>query len=339
MTPGTLTLIDMPTEVVRHDDVAIDLAPSSGAPFDGAPVDDGTSDPNPSARWRDRIITMIVVVTPLALLAVAVDRFWHHGIGWFDLGLGLGLYVATGLGISLGFHRHFTHRSFRARRWLRITLAVGGSLAAEGSVLAWVAHHRRHHVFADGPGDPHSPWTVEGGVFRRLRGFAHAHVGWLFSPGASAPARWCRDLLADRDIVVISKLAPLWTALSLALPFGIGWAATRSLTGATLAFLWAGAVRIALLHHVTWSINSFAHMFGKRPYPSRDRSGNLAWLSVLSFGESWHNSHHAFPALARHGCDRHQLDLSATVLSMFETFGWVSHVRWSTPAFAARGSA
>ena len=338
MTTSTLIPVDAPTDVLAPDDFVLDPAPAPGAPFDGEPSDDGESDPGDRPGWGGRLVTMVVVVAPLALLGLAVDHFWRHGIGWLDLGLGLGLYVVTGLGISLGFHRHFTHRSFRARRWLRVMLAVGGSLAAEGSVIAWVAHHRRHHVFADRPGDPHSPWTVRSGLFQRLRGLAHAHVGWLFSARAASPGRWCRDLLADRDVVVISKLAPLWTALTLALPFAIGWGATRSLTGAVLALLWAGAVRIVLLHHVTWSINSFAHMFGKHPYATRDRSGNLAWLSVLSFGESWHNSHHAFPALARHGCDRHQLDLSAEVLRLFEAFGWVSQVRWTTPAFLARDS-
>jgi stearoyl-CoA desaturase (delta-9 desaturase) len=294
--------------------------------------------PQPMERvgWRARLLTAAVVVAPLGVFVLAVDRFWHHGIGWFDLGLGFGLYVATGLGISLGFHRHFTHRSFRACRWLRITLAVGGSMAAEGSVISWVANHRRHHVYADRSGDPHSPWTVASGPFRRLRGLFHAHVGWLFSSSESSPGRWCRDLLADRDVVVISKLAPLWMALSLMLPFAIGWAVTRSLTGAVLALLWAGILRMALLHHVTWSINSLAHVFGERRYANTDRSGNVAWLSILSFGESWHNSHHAFPALARHGCDPHQPDPSAAVLRVFEHFGWVSHVRWSTPAYLAR---
>lgn len=287
-------------------------------------------------RFADRLITGVVVVVPLVAFGLAVARFWHQGIGWFDLGLGVGLYVATGLGISLGFHRLFTHRSFRARRGLRIALAVAGSMAAEGSVISWVSNHRRHHRYADQAGDPHSPWTVGTGAFRRLRGFFHAHVGWLFSGTQSSAERWSQDLLADRDMVMISRLAPLWTALTLVLPFAIGYAVTRSLPGAVLALVWAGGVRILLLHHVTWSVNSLGHMFGKHPYRNRDRSGNIGWLAVVSFGESWHNSHHAFPAMARHGCDRGQIDPSASLLRVLERLGWATDVRRPTAAQLAR---
>lgn len=300
-------------------------------------ADERSDTPTPT-RWLDKLVTAVVVIVPLGALAVAVGRFWHHGIGWFDLGLALAFYAVTGLGISLGFHRLFTHRSFRARRGLRIALAVAGSMAAEGSLISWVSHHRRHHLYADRQGDPHSPWTIDEGAFRRVRGLFHAHVGWLFSPPTSSPTRWSRDVLADRDVVVISKLTGLWMALSLLLPFAIGLTVTRSITGALLALLWAGAVRIALLHHVTWSVNSLGHMFGKHPYQNGDRSGNVGWLAVVSFGDSWHNSHHAFPALARHGFDRGQVDPSAAVLRVFERLGWASHVRWSTPAFLARSA-
>lgn len=296
----------------------------------------GRSEPTSPAGWWDRSITAVFVVLPLAALGIAIWLCWHRGIGWFDLGLGAALYLITGLGLTLGFHRLFTHRSFRARRALRIALGVAGSMAAEGSLISWVSHHRRHHVYADQAGDPHSPWTVGHGGFRRLRGLFHAHVGWLFSGVQSCPKRWSRDLLEDRDVVAISNLAPLWTALSLALPFAIGWAITRSIVGAALALVWAGLVRIALLHHVTWSVNSLGHMFGKHPYHSADHSGNIAWLSVISLGDSWHNSHHAFPALARHGCDRGQLDPSAGVLRVFECLGWVSDVKRPTTALLAR---
>jgi len=182
----------------------------------------------------------------------------------------------------------------------------------EGSLISWVSHHRRHHVYADRAGDPHSPHTCASGPFRRLRGLGHAHVGWLFSGAQSDPAHWSSDLLADHDVCTISRFTPLWMALSLVLPFGIGWVVTQSLTGALLALLWAGAVRIALLHHVTWSV------------------------ALFSFGDSWHNSHHAFPIYARHGCDRHQLDPSATLLRGFERLGWASDVRWPIPERLAR---
>jgi stearoyl-CoA desaturase (Delta-9 desaturase) len=261
---------------------------------------------------------------------VAAARFWHHGISWFDVALAISLYVVTGFGLSLGFHRLFTHHSFRARRWLRISLAVAGSMGFEGSLTSWVAHHRRHHLYTDRPGDPHSPAGYGDDFLGQLRGLCHAHVGWLFSGTQSDPKRWSRDILADRDMVVVSALTPLWMVMSVALPFAIGWAVTGTLGGALLALLWAGGVRIALLHHVTWSVNSLAHMFGRRPYETKDRSGNIGWLAVLSFGDSWHNSHHAFPAIARHGCDPGQIDPAAGLLRVFERLGWASSARWPT---------
>jgi stearoyl-CoA desaturase (delta-9 desaturase) len=288
-------------------------------------------DPTINPGWSGRLFTAFIVITPIAALAWAAQHFWHNGIGWFDLSLAIVLYAITGHGIALGFHRLLTHRSFKAHRWLRISLAISGSMAVEGSVISWVSHHRRHHVYADQPGDPHSPSSFGQGFLPQLRGLGHAHVGWLFSGEQSNPEKWSRDLLADQDMVMVSKLTPLWMALSLIVPFGLGWAVTQSITGALLALLWAGGVRIALLHHVTWSINSLAHMFGKRPYKSNDHSGNIAWLAVLSFGDSWHNTHHAFPALARHGCDAGQIDSSARLLRIFETMGWASKARWPTP--------
>jgi stearoyl-CoA desaturase (delta-9 desaturase) len=203
-------------------------------------------------------------------------------------------------------------------------------MAIEGSVTSWVSHHRRHHVYADLPGDPHSPFHYGTGFVPQLRGLLHAHVAWLYSGMASDPQRWSRDLLADRDIVRVSSLTPLWMTMSLALPFGIGWAVTRTLSGALLALLWAGAVRIAVLQHVTWSVNSLGHMFGKRPFKTRDESRNLAILALVSFGDGWHNAHHAFPALARHGVDRGQLDSSAMIIRVFELLGWAWRVRWPT---------
>jgi stearoyl-CoA desaturase (delta-9 desaturase) len=183
-------------------------------------------------------------------------------------------------------------------------------------------------VFADGQGDTHSPSFPDGRAAGQLRGLLHAHIGWLFSSAESKTQRWSRDLLAEPDIVTVSALTPRWIALSLLLPLGIGCVASCSIAGALLALLSAGGVSIALLHHVTWSVNSLGHMFGKRPYKTKDRSTNIGWLSVPSFGDSWHNSHHAFPAIARHGCDRGQLDPAAALPRVFERVGWASDVRW-----------
>jgi stearoyl-CoA desaturase (delta-9 desaturase) len=303
-----------------------------GAPvtFAESAVPTVVSDPS-RINPLQKLITVVIVTAPALALVWAVERFWYHGISWLDVGLAVTLYLVSGFGVTLGFHRLFTHHSFRARRWLRIALAIAGSMAVEGSVVSWVSHHRRHHVFADRKGDPHSPSSTEGRAVGQIRGLLHAHAGWLFSGVESPAERWSRDLLADKDIVMVSALTPVWSVLSLVLPFGIGWAVTRSITGALLALLWAGGVRIALLHHVTWSVNSLGHMFGERPYKTKDRSTNIGWLSVPSFGDSWHNSHHAFPAMARHGCDRGQLDPTAALLGVFERFGWASDVRWPEP--------
>jgi stearoyl-CoA desaturase (delta-9 desaturase) len=156
----------------------------------------------------------------------------------------------------------------------------------------------------------------------------HAHVGWLFSHSPTSWRRYANDLLNDRDLVVITRLFPLWCLLSLAMPFGVGWA-FGGLGGALTALLWAGGVRIAVLHHVTWSVNSLCHTIGRRPFLTRDRSRNLAALSILSFGESWHNGHHAYPHSARHGILRHQVDSSASLIRLLERAGWVRNVRWA----------
>jgi stearoyl-CoA desaturase (Delta-9 desaturase) len=286
----------------------------------------GSSELPPSRGQQ--VVTLAFVLLPALALGWAVVRFWQHGIGWLDIGLGVGLYIISGLGITLGFHRLFSHRGFHARRGLRIALAIAGSLALEGSLVSWVSLHRQHHRYSDDHDDPHSPYWVQGQRVNRIKGLAHAHVGWLFSPNDPDAARWSRDLLADRDMVVVSALTPLWIVLSLALPFGIGWAASGSLAGAFLALLWAGGVRIAMLHHMTWSVNSLGHMFGKRPYRTKDGSTNNKWLAVVSLGDSWHNNHHAFPTMARHGCDAGQVDPTARILWLFERVGWAAKVKW-----------
>lgn len=295
-------------------------------------VDVDRTQPLPRAGWVQLALTSLLVVIPTSGALYAVARFWSHGISWFDLVLAIGMYVATGLGVTIGFHRLLTHRSFRARRWLKVALTVVGTMALEGSSISWVAQHRRHHAFSDRIGDPHSPWTDGAGSSRLLRGFWHAHIGWLFRRQENDPERWSAELIEDRDVRLVSALTPLWSVLSLLIPFGVGYAVTQTLWGAVLAFVWGGLARVFLLHHVTWSINSLCHIFGKHPFRSNDQSTNFAPLALLSFGESWHNAHHAFPALARHGVDRGQIDLSALIIRLFERLGWASSVKWPTPA-------
>ncbi|HWI07930.1 MAG TPA: fatty acid desaturase, partial [Solirubrobacteraceae bacterium] len=244
----------------------------------------------------DRIATGIVTVVPFLALGVAAWQAWESLLRWHDLVVFGVAYVLTGLGITVGFHRHFTHRAFKTGRAIRGALAILGTAAIEGPITAWVADHRKHHAFSDREGDPHSPHVGHGrGVRGALRGLAHAHLGWLFQHTQRASKqRYVPDLLADPMIRVIDRLTPLWIALGLAVPFGLGYALGGTLTAALTGLLWGGAVRIALLHHVTFSINSLCHFFGRRRFETGDQSRNLLWLAPLSFGEAWHNNHHAF---------------------------------------------
>jgi stearoyl-CoA desaturase (delta-9 desaturase) len=278
-------------------------------------------------RFENLALTLVIAVPFLALLA-AVPVAWGWGLGWRDVALAVVMYAVTGHGITVGFHRHFTHGSFRANRGLKIALAIAGSMAIEGPVLRWVADHRRHHAFSDREGDPHSPWRYGESVPALIKGLFYAHMGWLFDVEQTNPRRYAPDLLKDPDVVRISRAFPALVATSLLLPALLGGLLSWSWQGAVTAFFWASLVRVALLHHVTWSINSICHALGERPFKSRDRSGNVWWLAVLSMGESWHNLHHADPTCARHGVLRGQIDSSARVIRWFEQLGWASAVRW-----------
>lgn len=278
-----------------------------------------------------RIVTALLVGGPVVGLAVFLPLGWGT-FGLWDIVMAAVLYTFTGFGISIGFHRLFTHHSFKANRALKVLCAVAGSMAMEGSMISWVAIHRRHHMFADQPGDPHSPYRYGSDVVGTVRGFLWAQVGWLFAADPTDTRRFAPDLHRDRDLVVIDRLFPAFAIASLALPFAIGWAVYGTLVGALSALLWAGLVRMAVLHHVTWSINSVCHLWGRRPFVTSDRSTNVASLAVVSFGESWHNFHHAAPASARHGVLRHEFDPSARLISLFERAGWATKVRWPSAA-------
>ena len=303
-----------------------------------------TPSPRPMLDGRrtttEHLLVQVFVVVPLLALIAAVPLAWGWGLSWTDVGLAVGWYVVSGLGVTVGFHRLFTHSAFRANRILRMILAIAGSLAMEGPVIAWVADHRRHHAFADRDGDPHSPWRFGTSAGAVARGFWHAHMGWLFDRNRTNADRFAPDLLADPDIRAINDGFVWWATISLATPAILGGLITWSWWGALTALFWAGLVRVAVLHHVTWSVNSVCHIIGARPFAARDRSANFWPLAILSFGESWHNLHHADPTCARHGVLRGQVDISARLIRWFEIAGWVSHVRWPTPQRLARiGSA
>jgi stearoyl-CoA desaturase (delta-9 desaturase) len=275
-------------------------------------------------------VLWVYLVGPVAALVGAVVLAAGVGLGptWLDLGLAVAFYAFTGHGVTLGFHRLFTHRSFRANRGLRIVLAVAGSMSVQNTLIKWVADHRRHHAHSDKEGDPHSPWRFGTSPRAVGKGMVWAHLGWLFSGEQTNVQRFAPDLLADPDMVRISRLFPVWVLATLGLPALVGGLATGSWSGALTAFLWAGVVRMLLLHHVTWSINSICHVAGKHPFVTRDRAGNVWALAVLSMGESWHNLHHSDPTCARHGVDRGQLDSTARLLRWLELAGAATAVRW-----------
>ena len=276
-----------------------------------------------------------VTVPPLAVLA-AVPVAWGWGLGWVDIVLAAFFYTVTCLGVTVGFHRYFTHGAFKAGRGMRVALAVVGSMAVQGPILHWVADHRRHHAFSDKEGDPHSPWLFGTSPAALARGFWHAHLGWILDRDLTNQHRFAPDLLADRSIRLVHRLFGPLTLVTMVLPALLGGLLTWTWWGAVTAFFWAGLVRIALLHHVTWSVNSICHMVGDRPFTTRDKSANVWPLAILSMGESWHNLHHADPTCARHGVRPGQVDISARVISAFEGLGLVHDVRWPSPARLAR---
>ncbi|MBW8485432.1 acyl-CoA desaturase [Actinomadura parmotrematis] len=286
--------------------------------------------PVTAARRGAYLVTLVVL--PFAALAAAVPVCWGRGLGARDAVLAAVMYAVSIFGITIGYHRLFTHRSFKCGRPLRAALAVAGGLALEGPVSLWAAEHRRHHKYADRPGDPHSPWRYGDGGAALLRGLLHAQVGWFFTAGRRSDRRhWAPDLLADPDVRRADACYPLTAAASFLLPAAAGGLWAGSWAGFWTALFWAGAVRYAVVHHVTWSVNSIAHTFGDRHFATRDRSSDVRWVAYLTFGEGWHNWHHAEPTCARHGVLPGQPDPSARLIGLFERFGWAHDVRWPDP--------
>jgi stearoyl-CoA desaturase (Delta-9 desaturase) len=263
-----------------------------------------------------RTLTGFVTGVPVLALGVAAWQSWDGLLKPRDLAIFAVLYVLTGFGVTIGYHRLFTHRSFKTGPVLRAILAILGSAAIEGPVISWVADHRKHHAFTDVQGDPHSPHVDHGvGVRGALRGLVHAHIGWLFvHDQRGARDRYAPDLMADPVMRFVDRWFYVWAVGGVAVAFGLGWVLGGSLEAALTALLWGGAIRLMLLHHVTFSINSICHVFGRKRFETGDESRNVFWLSLITFGESWHNNHHAFPTSARHGMGRWELDPSALVI-------------------------
>ena len=284
-------------------------------------------DPEPTTRTQQILVGVFLGVPMLALIA-AIPFAWGWGLGWHDIVIGAVFYWVSGFGITVGYHRYFTHSSFKAKRGLRVALAIAGSLAMQGPVMTWVADHRRHHKYSDHEGDPHSPWRYGNDAKALAKGLLWAHFMWLFDPNQTSQEKFTPDLRADEDIKKVDSFSGPLVAATLLLPALIGGLWDMSWHGAIEAFFWAGLVRVTLLHHVTWSINSICHTFGDTEFEARDKSRNVSWLAIASFGESWHNLHHADPTCARHGALKGQIDQSARVIWFFEKLGWAYNVRW-----------
>ncbi|MGW0194505.1 acyl-CoA desaturase [Nonomuraea sp. NPDC003201] len=286
----------------------------------------------PEPRSKAELVTFTLVVgLPLIAIAAAVPFAWGWGLGWSDIVISFVFYVISGLGVTVGLHRYFTHGSFKAKRPLKIALGIAGSLSLEMSVLDWVATHRKHHKFSDKEGDPHSPWRFGPGFKSLSKGLLYAHMGWLFESERTNREKYAPDLVKDPDVMKLHKWFGAIALTSIVLPGVIGGLVTWSWQGALTALFWGSLIRIGLLHHVTWSINSICHVFGEEEFQVRDKSRNVWWLAIPSFGESWHNLHHSDPTCARHGALKGQIDLSAGSIRIFEKLGWVYDVRWPTP--------
>jgi stearoyl-CoA desaturase (Delta-9 desaturase) len=273
------------------------------------------------------VASLLAVILPFLSLGAAAAALWGWGFSWTDLGLLLGMYVLTALGVTVGFHRLFTHRSFRTNGVVEFALGVLGSMAVEGPLIKWVAMHRRHHAHSDRPGDPHSPHLHGSGVLGLLRGLWHSHLGWVFLPDPPDLDRYNKDLRRSALLRAVSALFPVWVALSLLLPAALGGILTQSWAGVWTGLLWGGLVRAFLVHHVTWSINSVCHLWGTRPYRSGDESRDNFVFGVLGMGEGWHNTHHAFPTSARHGLRWWQIDVSYYVVRALALLGLAWQVK------------
>ena len=269
----------------------------------------------------ERRAAIITVVTPILAVLFAGWYFWGHGLSLLDVILSVAMYSITMIGITVGYHRLFTHRSFQCTSAVRMALCVAGSMAAQGPVLFWTACHRRHHQCSDVAGDPHSPHLHGEGFWAVISGCLHAHIGWMFWHKPETYLRRVPDLIRDRRLMALNRLYPWLVIAGLLLPGAAALAITGRWSAAGTAVLWAGGVRLFVAHHTTWSINSICHLFGDSPYETGDQSRNNGVCAVLTFGEGWHNNHHAFPTSARHGLEWWQIDCSYWLIRALATVG------------------
>ncbi len=283
----------------------------------------------PRTTRISQVVTLVAVVVPPLGLAAGMGALWNVAFHWSDLAIMAGMYVVCAFGTTIGFHRYFTHKGFEARLPVKATLAILGCMTMQGPLTQWVTDHRKHHALSDKPGDPHSPHVGHGeGAWGALKGFVHAHVGWMFSlKGMERGREYGKDLYEDRLIRTIDRLYIFWVVATLGIPFGLGYAIGGTWQRGVEAMLWGGLVRIFAYQHATFSVNSICHMFGRQDYRSRDEARNNWLVALLVFGEGWHNNHHAFPASARHGLSRFQIDVSWLVIRGLEKLRLVWDVK------------
>jgi stearoyl-CoA desaturase (Delta-9 desaturase) len=293
------------------------------------PVDQGrVGTIRPRTSRISQVVTLVAVVVPPLGLVSAMGLLWNVGFRWLDVALFSAMYVVCAFGITVGFHRYFTHRGFQATLPVKVALAVLGSMTMQGPVTQWVTDHRKHHALSDRPGDPHSPHGHGEGVWGAVRGFVHAHVGWMFSNlGMEQGREYGRDLYDDRVLRAVDRLYLLWVVLTLGIPFAIAYAVGGTVGAGVEGLVWGGLIRIAAYQHATFSVNSICHLFGRQDYRARDESRNNWVVALLGFGEGWHNNHHAFPASARHGLRPRQVDISWWVIRGLERLGLVWDVK------------
>lgn len=287
------------------------------------------------ADYKRRVINLFAVLVPPGGLLVAMSLLWGTGLDAISLSLFICMSIITAGGVTVGYHRLCTHRSFRTPAPMRYLLAACGSMAVQGPVITWCAEHRRHHLHSDTEGDPHSPHMSEqgswgDGFWATLRGGFHSHMGWLFAPRSRGLGRYSKDLQRDPVLVAVDRQFPYWVLFGLLLPTAIGGFVTMTWFGALLGLLWGGMVRILFVHHVTWSVNSVCHLWGSRPFDSGDESRNNPIVAFFAMGEGWHNNHHAFPQSARHGLRWWEIDGSYYFIRVLALVGLAKDIRLPT---------
>jgi stearoyl-CoA desaturase (delta-9 desaturase) len=290
----------------------------------------------PAAARLQRTLALVIVALPVLGVGVAVARIFMYGVAWWEIAILVGMYVICVAGVSIGFHRHFAHRAFKAHPAIRSIVGAMGSMAAQGPLAYWIAQHRRHHVYSDQPGDPHSPHLHGDNATGMIRGFFHAHIGWLFSEETADWIHFAHDVLKDPQAFRIHRHYFFWAMVGLVLPTALGAFATGTLGGAALGFLWGGLVRIFALNHASWCVGSVCHLFGKRPFETHDHSANNVWVALFTFGEGLQNNHHAFPSSAAHAVKWYEPDFSIWIIRILKIFGLVWEVNLPSPQAIAK---